>query len=374
MTYRLRRRRLLAVSRKEAIQLSRDPRSLVLAFLLPLLLVLIFGYAITLDVRDIRLAVLDRDVTESSRRIVEAFQESGYFSVRGRPARYGDADGLLVRGDVSAVLVIPRDFAVDIAAGRRAPVQLILDGSDANTAAIAQGYADAIVSRFGADLARLDAPAPPVRAEPRIWYNQALESRNMIVPGLIAVLMSIIAAMLTSLTIAREWERGTMEQLVATPVHRLEVVFGKLLPYVVIGLVDVAIASAVGVALFGVPLRGSTALLFAMTLLFLLGAQGLGIFLSAALRSQLLATQAAIMLTYLPALLLSGFIFAIANMPAVLRLLSLAVPARYFVEVTRGIFLKGVGLEALIGPALGLAVYSLVGLGLATRAFRKEIA
>lgn len=370
----MRSRRLFAIARKEMIQLARDPRSLILAFLLPLLLVLVFGYAITLDVRDIRLAVLDLDATEEGRRLVDAFEESGYFSVRRRLDRYGDAEQLLVAGDVSAVLVIPRDFAADVAARRGAPVQLLLDGSDANTATIAMGYADAIMSGFAAQVMPTRDPSLALRAETRVWYNQTLESRNMIVPGLIAVLMSIIAAMLTSLTIAREWERGTMEQLVATPVHRLEVVFGKLLPYVGIGLVDVALASAVGIVLFGVPLRGSAILLLAASVLFLLGAQGLGIFLSAALRSQVLATQAAIMVTYLPALLLSGFIFAIANMPPVLQVVSYAVPARYFITVTRGIFLKGVGLEALLGSLIGLAIYSLVGLGLAARAFRKEIA
>ncbi len=368
------RRRLLAIARKELTQLARDPRSLVLAFLLPVLLVLVFGYAITLDVRDIRLGVLDLDGTQESRRLVDRFEKSGYFSVARRSGRYGDVDGLLLRGEVTAVLVVPRDFAADLAAARSAPVQLLLDGSDANTATIAAGYADAIVARNGADR-RPDRSSPiPLVIDARVWYNQTLESRNMIVPGLIAVLMSIIAAMLTSLTIAREWERGTMEQLIATPVHRLEVIFGKLLPYVGIGLTDVALASAIGVVLFDVPLRGSIGVLLLTTLLFLLGAQGLGIYLSAALRSQVLATQAAIMVTYVPALLLSGFIFAIANMPVVLRVISYAVPARYFIEVTRGVFLKGVGLEELLGATLGLAAYSLIGLGLAVRAFRKEIA
>jgi len=368
------RRRLLAMARKEVIQLVRDPRSLVMAFLLPLLLVLVFGYAITLDVRDIRLGVLDRDATAESRLLVDAFEESGYFSVRRRLDRYGDAERMLIAGKVSAVLVIPRDFAADIAARRGAPVQLLLDGSDANTATIAMGYADAIMSGFAEDILLVRDVPLALEAATRVWYNQTLESQNMIVPGLIAVLMSIIAAMLTSLTIAREWERGTMEQLVATPVHRLEVVFGKLLPYIGIGLVDVALASAVGVFLFRVPLRGSVGLFLAATLLFLIGAQGLGIFLSAALRSQVLATQAAIMITYLPALLLSGFIFAIANMPAVLQTISYVVPARYYISVTRGIFLKGVGLEALLGPIIGLGLYSAIGLGLAVRAFRKEIA
>ncbi|MGH7445190.1 MAG: ABC transporter permease, partial [Longimicrobiales bacterium] len=216
--------------------------------------------------------------------------------------------------------------------------------------------------------------ALPIRLEPRTWYNPNLESRHMIVPGLIAVIMSIIAAMLTALTIAREWERGTMEQLAATPVHRLEVVIGKLLPYIAIGIIDVTVAAVAGIVVFGVPFRGSVLLLGLLTLLFLVGALGLGIFISAALRSQVLAMQVAMVATYLPALLLSGFLFDIAAMPVALRAITTIVPARYYVTVTRGIFLKGVGLEALWPQALAMIAFATVGLGAAALAFRKQIA
>ncbi len=212
-----------------------------------------------------------------------------------------------------------------------------------------------------------------MRVEPRVWYNPTLESRNMIVPGLVAVIMSIIAAMLTALTIAREWERGTMEQLAATPVGRLEVVLGKLLPYVLIGAVDVAVTVVAGMILFATPLNGSVLLLAVLTLLFLVGALGLGIFISAAVKSQVLATQIAMVATYLPAVLLSGFLFDIASMPAVLQAVTYAVPARYYIVVTRGIFLKGVGVEALWPQAVFMLLFATVGLGLATRAFRKEL-
>jgi len=207
-----------------------------------------------------------------------------------------------------------------------------------------------------------------------VWYNETLESRNMVVPGLIAVIMAIISAMLTALTIAREWERGTMEQLAATPVHRIEVTLGKLLPYVGIGLVDVALAALAGVIILGVPFRGSIGLLFIMTLLFLLGALGLGIFISAAVRTQVLATQVSILVTFLPALILSGFIFDIATMPLVLRGITYVIPARYFVTVTRGVFLKGVGTETLWAEALAMIIFASLGLILATRIFKKEIA
>jgi len=365
-------RRLWAIARKETIQLRRDPRSLALAFALPALLLLLFGYAISLDVRNISLAVLDQSHTSESRRLVDAFVASGYFRV----TRYldGPADVSTVLGNREAqlVLTIPPAFARDLAAPGAAPVQLLLDGSDANTAPIAQNYADAIVA--GSGLGMPAGVTPRVRARTRIWYNETLESRNMIVPALIAVIMSIIAAMLTALTIAREWERGTMEQLAATPVQRAEVVLGKLLPYVAIGVLDVTAAVIAGRLIFQVPLRGSVPLLAVLTLCFIIAALSWGLFVSAALKSQLLATQAAMITTYLPALLLSGFIFSIAAMPLVLRLVTLIVPARYFVVITRGIFLKDVGLAVLWPDVLALVAFAAGALGLALRSFKKQIA
>jgi ABC-2 type transport system permease protein len=366
--------RLLAVARKEWLQLRRDPRSMVLAFVLPVLLLLFFGYAISWDVRDIRLVVLDQDATAPSRALVESFEASGFFSVRARVGSMPDIDEYLLRGRATAALVIPPGFARDLGAGREAPVQLLLDGSDANTATIALNYASAIAARYSRAIVlrgrRIDVPAT---AEVRIWYNPTLESRDMIVPGLIAVIMSIIAAMLTALTIAREWERGTMEQLAATPVHRLEVVFGKLLPYLAIGVFDVALTTLAGITVLGVPLRGNVVLLGGMTILFLLGALGLGLFISAVLRSQMLATQVAMVATYLPALLLSGFLFDVASMPAMLRAVTHIVPAKYYIAVTRGVFLKGVGLDALWVQGVSMVLYGTIGLGLATAAFRKRI-
>ncbi len=367
--------RLLAMARKEAIQLRRDPRSMVLAFMLPLFMLLFFGYAITWDVKDIRIAVLDQDRSQASRQLIDAFQSSGYFRVVEYLESQGEIDERLSQGTATGVIVIPPEFSADLAAGRKAPVQLLLDGNDANTAIIAQNYANAITARYSRTvILKGQRIQPPVEAEGRVWYNPQLQSRNMIVPGLIAVIMSIIAAMLTALTIAREWERGTMEQLAATPVHRLEVVFGKLLPYLAIGLFDVVITAIAGILIFGVPLRGNVLLLGAMTVLFLIGALGLGMFISAVLKSQVLATQIAMVATYLPALLLSGFLFDIANMPVVLRAITYIVPARYYIAVTRGIFLKGVGLEALWVQGISMVIFAAVGLALAAVAFKKRIA
>ena len=371
---RLNLSRLLAIARKEVIQLRRDPRSLAMAFLMPALLILLFGYVISFDVKDIRLAVLDEDRSARSRELVDAFTGSGYFRVAARLARYADAGPLLERGAVRMVLVVPPGFARDLGAGRPAAVQALVDGGDANTAAIALNYARAIVLAYSARaVLRGTTLAAPVSTESRVWYNEELKSSNMIVPGLIAVVMMVVAAMLSSLTIAREWERGTMEQLAATPVHRVEVIFGKLAPYLAIGLVDVGVAVLVGRLVFGVPFRGSALWLLGTTFFFLLGTLGLGIFISAAVKSQLLATQTAMIATFLPSLLLSGLMFDIANMPFVLRMITHVVPARYFIVVTRGLFLKGVGPHVLWIQGVGMIVFAAVGLTLAVRAFRKEI-
>lgn len=367
--------RLLAMSRKEWIQLRRDPRSLIMGFVLPIFLVLFFGYAISLDVKNIELAVVDESQSNASRALVERFESSGYFDIRARPASRREVDRLLEAGKVRLALVIPPDFSRKLTERNGAPISILLDGSDANTATIAQSYAQAIVARYSIELiAQGRDRVLPVTAESRVWYNETLESRNMIVPGLVAVIMSIIAAMLTALTIAREWERGTMEQLAATPVHRLEVVIGKLIPYIGIGLFDVALAIVAGLLVFDVPLRGNILLLTALTLLFLVGALSFGMFISAAVKSQVLATQVALQTTYLPALLLSGFLFSISTMPLALQAVTYAVPARYYVTVTKGIFLKGVGPEVLWIEALAMVIFATAGLALAIRSFKKELA
>lgn len=369
--------RLLAIARKELLQLRRDTRSLILAFLLPVLLLVLFGYAISWDVRNIHTAVLDGDRSARSRELIDAFRASGYFTFVDDLERPGEIGALFDRGTVQMALVIPAGFAADLSAGRTATLQAIVDGSDANTATIVLAYSEAIVRTWSSRVELRGAPAntagPPITAESRVWYNEELASRNMIVPGLVAVIMMIIAAMLTSLTIAREWERGTMEQLAATPVSRVEVVLGKLLPYLGIGLADVVVCSVLGVVLFDVPFRGSAALLMVLSFLFLTGALGLGMFISVVAKSQVVATQVAMVVTFLPAFLLSGFMFAIEVMPAPLRAVSLLIPARYFLVVTRGIFLKGIGIEALRTQALLMVAFAVAGLGLAVLRFRKEL-
>jgi len=369
--------RLLAVARKESIQIRRDLRSLGMAFVIPMLLLFLYGYALTLDVDNLKTVVFDQDRTQPSRQLLARFLESRYFSRVATATDYRQVERALDSGQAQVALIVPRNFARELERGRRVPIQALLDGSDANTATIARGYLEGIAEQYS--LALLTARLPgverrlPVEGRPRVWFNAELESKNYIVPGLIAVIMMVIAALLTSLTVAREWERGSMEQLIATPIRVPELILGKLLPYFVIGLVDVALAAGVGIAVFGVPFRGSAPLLFVITLVFLLGTLSLGLLVSIRAKSQLIASQIAMVLTFLPAFLLSGFIFDIGNMPGWLQVITLAVPARYFITVLKGVFLKGVGPAVLYPEALFLLGFSLLVVAAALRAFRKRL-
>jgi len=369
--------RLLAVARKEVLHIRRDPRSLGMAFAIPMLLLFLYGYALTLDVNNLRTIVYDQDRTATSRDFLARFTESRYFTVVAEARSYAAVGQALDGGGAQVGLVVPRHFARDLERGRRVAVQALLDGSDANTATLALAYLEGITSRYStrlaverAGMARRDAP---VEARLRVWYNPELQSRNYIVPGLIAVIMMVIAALLTSLTVAREWEQGTMEQLVATPIRVPELVLGKLLPYFGIGLVDIALAALVGTLVFGVPFRGSPALLLGLSLIFLLGAMTLGILISIKARSQVLASQVALTVTFLPAFLLSGFVFDIGNLPGWLQAITYVVPARYFVTILKGIFLKGVGLRTLAPEAGFLALFALLVTLAANRSFRKSL-
>jgi ABC-2 type transport system permease protein len=276
---------------------------------------------------------------------------------------------------------VPREFAARLSAGRGASVQFLLDGSDSNTATIALGYAEAAVRGYSRDVALRSVGVPaqgglndPLEVRPRVWYNADLESKNYIVPGLISVIMMVIAAMLTSLTVAREWEQGTMEQLLSTPVTPSEMILGKLLPYFALGMLDVVIAVAMGEFLFQVPLRGSPALLFGMAAVFLAGALSLGMLISIVTRSQLLATQMAMVLTFLPSFLLSGFVFAIGNMPGAIRAVTYVIPSRYLVTILKGVYLKGIGLSVLWGEAMLLTGFGVTVVLLANRKFQRKLA
>jgi ABC-2 type transport system permease protein len=372
--------RVWAIARKEFTHMIRDPRSLGMAIAIPMLLLVLFGSALTLDVDNVPLAIWDQSQSPASRALVSQFAASRYFSIRAQVRNYPQIERAIdVRAALMA-LIIPTDFARRIASGREAPVQAIVDGSDSNTATVAIGYAETVVRGYSQAVALREMQRTAGRSvsggidfEPRVWFNADMQSKNYIIPGLIAVVMSVIAALLTSLTVAREWETGTMEQLISTPVKGSEIVLGKLLPYFGLGMLDVLLAVVMGEFLFHVPLRGSVALLFAMAAIFLAGALSLGMLISIVTRSQLLASQLAMVLTFLPSFLLSGFVYAIGNMPVPIQLATRLIPARYFVTLLKGIYLKGVGLEILGAEAGLLTLFGAVMVTLAIAKFKKRL-
>jgi ABC-2 type transport system permease protein len=374
-------RRFHAIFRKEAIHIARDWRSLGMALAVPVLLLVLFGYALSLDVDRIPTIIDDRDKTPLSRELADRFIGSRYFTVVATASSSRDIDRGINEDRALLAVVIPNGFSKTIASKQAAEVQLILDGSDSNTASIASGYAQFLVQSYSAELRsrelkRLGIGELRNALEPRVRvvYNNELRSRNFIIPGLIAVILMIIAALLTSLTIAREWENGTMEQLLSTPVRPLELLLGKLCAYFVLGMIDMVIALVIGLGVFHVPMRGSPVLLVSGAALFLFGALCWGIFLSTVTRSQLLAFQASLLSSFLPAFLLSGFVYAIDNMPVVIQQVTRIVPARYFVSILKGIFLKGVGIETLWPQFLFLGAYAAIVFALAVRMMRAKIA
>ena len=374
-------RRLKAVTKKELLHIVRDPRSLILALAQPLVMLLLYGYALTLDVDRIPTYVYDQDRTPESRELIDQFRGSRYFQILGTVNDYKAIDRGIDTSKILLSVVVPPLYSHHLLAGEEAPVQILIDGSDSNTAGIALGYAQAVVQGYAAQMRsnaqiRHGGQALQVPVEPRIrvWYNSDLKSRNYIVPGLIAVTMMMIASMLSSLTIAREWENGTMEQLLSTPVRPTELVLGKLLAYFTLGIADMLIAIVVGVFAFQVPFRGNVAFLMLTSGLFLLGALAWGIFLSASSRSQLMAYQLGMMTSFLPAYLLSGFIYSIQNMPKIIQVLSYAVPARYFVTILNGVFLKGVGIRILALEVVLLMVYAVLIFVGASRKMRQKVA
>ena len=373
-------RRIRAVAKKERLQILRDTRSLLLALGIPMLMLFLFGWALKLDVIDVKTVVFDQDRSSASRAFIERFDAVEYFDIVSCIDTYDEVERSLDRGDARAAVVIPKGFSEDIKAGRDVQIQLIADGTDALTAQVFIGYASAIVTDFSQDIiseslsrSGLAGTGRPVNVLVRVWYNPELESKNFIVPGLIAVIMMVIAGLLTSLTVAREWERGTMEQLISTPITVPELVIGKLISYVELGFIDFVLSVLVGTLIFGVPLKGSVILLLVLSVIFMIGAMSLGMFISIVAKKQVMASQMAILATFLPSFLLSGFVFPIATMPLVLQGITFLVSARYFVTILKGIFLKGVGLEVLWIEGLLLCAFTAAMLALSMARFKKEL-
>jgi len=374
-------RRTRAIFIKELHHIVRDARSLTMALAVPVMMLVLFGFALSLDVDRISTLVYDQDGTSASRDLIRQFQGSHYFQILGFVNRYEGIERAIDRNQILMGLVIPYDYSRNIGLGRTAPVQILIDGSDSNTAGIALGYVDSLIRDYSLAL-RSDMqnrkgagmPQPPVDPRLRVWYNSSLESKNYVVPGLIAVILMIIAALLTSLTIAREREMGTMEQVLSTPLRPAEMVLGKMLAYFVVGLIDAAVTVIVGLFVFQVPFRGSYLMLALSTCMFLFGALFWGIFVSAAAETQLQAYQMGLMSSFLPAFLLSGFVYAIETMPAIIRVITHVVPARYFVTILKGVFLKGVGIGVLWEDLSFLALYATIVFLLAVRKLNQKMA
>ena len=373
-------RRIKAIAKKELIQVRRDHRSLMIALLMPLMQMTLLGYGVSLDIKHIPVCTFDREASERSEALLKRFQASIYFSIVEAVGSYGALKDALDYGRCKIGVVIPPHFSERLVDLGTIPVQIILDATDDNTANIGLGYAQDVVEGFSSDIQALTSQRQgaipqnaPAVVQSRVWFNEDLNSRNFVIPGVVAMVLALVGAQLTSLTISREWERGTMEVLISTPVTRMEVMAGKILPYFAIGMLDAGLCLAIAVYWFAVPFRGALATLFLTTSLFLIVVLGVGYLISVTVRSQLGASQLALLVTLLPTNLLSGFTFPIDQMPWPVQAITYLVHSRYYVTILKAVFLKGAGLIELAEPISLLALYAAVVAFLAARAFRKTL-
>lgn len=372
--------RLMAIARKEVVQILRDVRSLAIVVVMPAILVLLFGYGVNLDLKHMPVCILDRESSQQSQDLIRHFASSRYFEIVDVDGDYNAVTRALDSGQVRMAIVIPWDFSRRLRDGRPVSVQALVDASDDNTASVLMGYAEGVIQSYSASvqmewLNRQGIALRPasLSVRTRTWYNEDLESSAFIIPGVLALVMSVIGAFLTSLTVAREWERGTMEQLISTPVTAAEIMLGKLAPYFVIGMLDTAISAAIAIYWFRVPFRGSYLSLFLCSALFLIAVLSLGFLISVVAKGQFVASQIALIVTFLPAFLLAGFLFSIEQMPVALQWITRIVPARYYVSLLRKIFLKGSPAPLLINDLIPLAIITLLLAARATRSFHKRL-
>ena len=356
--------RLFGLIYKEALQIIRDPSSIAIAFVLPIILLLLFGYGVSLDAKHVPLGLVIEAPSPKTSDFAAALSHSEYFHVIRLPDR-GQAITAMLSGRINGVVVLRSDFARKLYSASGAPIQAIINGTDANTARIISGYVQGAwqtwLLHYAEDHGR--SMTAPVSVEQRMWFNADIRSRNFLIPGLIAIIMTLIGTLLTALVVAREWERGTMEALLVTPARIDEILLGKLIPYFVLGMGGMTIATVMAVWVFGVPFRGSVLALIGVSSLFMLAALGMGLLISTLARSQFVAGQVAIIVAFLPAFILSGFIFDIASMPGVVQLLTHVIPARYFVAALQSLFLAGTLWQVLISNSIALAIMALVFLG-----------
>lgn len=372
-------RHIYAIARKEFIHLIRDPRSLVIAIFLPVILLFIYGYSVSFDIKNLPLAVLDNSKTAQSRQLINEFVQTGYFNIVAELRSELQFKDALDSGRAKVVINIPSDFTKNILSNKKATIQVLLDGSDPIAASSALSYINGIAQQyFSGLLVKKTVVNPAVAATPinliaRIWYNENLRSLNFYIPGLISSILMMLAATLTSLTIVSEKEMGTMEALIASPIRKNELMIGKILPYVLIAFWDVVLVTAIGHYWFTVPIKGSVTLMFLCSCIFLTGALSIGLLFSTIARTSQEAMQLALLTTMLPSILLSGMVFPIENMPRVIQLVTYLVPARYFLRIMRGIFLKGVGVSYLWGDIIPLTIFSAMLMWLCVSAFKKRI-
>ena len=366
--------RLGGLVRKEVHEIFRDPSSIAIAFLLPLVLLLLFGYGVSLDARHIAIATVVDQPTQVTDSFLAQLRHSQWFSPRSYPSP-DMAERALMRGRVAAIVWLRGDFTREAMQGGSAPVDLMVNGVDANQAGIIRNYVNGALQAWLQQeaAARRMRGGQPVAIDTRVWFNPAMRSRDYLIPGLIAIIMTLIGALLTALVIAREWERGTMEGIMVTPVARIEILLGKLIPYFAMGMGGMALSTLMAVFLFGVPLHGSLLILTGASALFLLTALGMGLVVSVAARSQFVAAMVALVTTFLPAFILSGFLFDIRSMPAPIRLLTHVVAARYFVSILQSSFLAGDIPSLLARNVGGMAILCAIFLGIALSRFRKRL-
>lgn len=374
-------RRLLAISRKEVFQVLRDSRSLLIVLLMPLMLMTTLGYGVNLDTKHIKVFALDREGSQASQDLLKRFQSSDYFDLVATVTDYRALGTALDDGRCQLAIVIPYDFSARLNDGQPVNIQALVDGSDNNTAELAIGYAQGVLASYGAVvqaeyLLKAHAPSvnPVLSVDARTWFNEDLESKNFIVPGVAAIVMAVVGVLLTSLTVAREWERGTMEQLISTPVTSLEIIIGKLLPYFALGMFDTAACAAIAVFWFQVPFRGSLLALSIGSGIYLIAILELGFWISVATKHQLAASQIGLVTAFLPSFLLSGFTFPIDQMPIGVQPFTYLIAARYYIVILKSVFLRGTGLRFLAGPMIALVIYAFTMVFLARRSFHKSLA
>jgi ABC-2 type transport system permease protein len=372
--------RMLAIARKEVVQIRRDARSLMIVIVMPAILVILFGYGVNLDLKGLPVYVLDQEESQQSEDLLKHFQSNEYFHVARVVSGYAELTRALDDGHAKMGLVIPWDFSQRLRDGRAVEIQALVDASDDNTANVLMGYAQGLVQGYSAQVQiewlrrrGMAMQSALMSVETRTWYNEDLESSAFIIPGVLALVMSVIGAFLTSLTIAREWERGTMEQLISTPVTAMEIMLGKLTPYFVLGMLDTVISALIAIYWFQVPFRGSWAALMAASALFMIAVLSLGYLISVIAKNQFAACQIALLVTFLPAFLLSGFLFSIEQMPMALQWITRVFPARYYVSVLKKIFLKGTPASMLYAELIPLAIFTIVLAIAATRSFHKRL-